>query len=172
MEPFDSGTAFIAVAPALAPGCLVVDVDAQKGLAERLLHKLEHLGVAFPTILLGTLPNSVPAAMTVLACVQKPPPTGALSECLTKARRLLRTAQGAEVDHAAEARLKLLTKQERDVLTGIAAGMTNKAIATSLRTGIREVELCRIRLMRTLDVNSVSGLVRLALAGGIKVFRE
>jgi FixJ family two-component response regulator len=172
MEPFDSGPAFIAVAPALALGCLVVDVDAQKDSSHSLLRELEHLGVAFPTILVGESPHSAPVTATVLGCVQKPARADALIECLTKARQLLRPVKAVDVDLSAAARLKVLTKQERDVLTGIVAGMTNKAIAAGLRTDMREVELSRIALMRTLAVNSLSGLVRLALAGGIKVFRQ
>ena len=54
----------------------------------------------------------------------------------------------------AGAHLSALSKEERDVLSGLVNGMTNKAIAASLRMDLRRVELCRIRLIRALNVQS------------------
>jgi DNA-binding NarL/FixJ family response regulator len=63
--------------------------------------------------------------------------------------------------------LRVLTARERDVLGGVARGLTNKAIAAELGIGRRTVEAHRENLMRKLDIRTVAGLTRLALAQGL-----
>lgn len=59
--------------------------------------------------------------------------------------------------------LDLLTPRERDVLGGVARGLTNKAIAAELGISRRTVEAHRESLMRKLEIHSVAGLTRFAL---------
>lgn len=61
------------------------------------------------------------------------------------------------------AQLDLLTPRERDVLGGVARGLTNKAIAAELGISRRTVEAHRESLMRKLEIHSVAGLTRFAL---------
>ncbi|MCU0634859.1 MAG: response regulator transcription factor [Gemmatimonadaceae bacterium] len=63
--------------------------------------------------------------------------------------------------------LAVLTARERDVLSGVARGLTNKAIAAELGIGRRTVEAHRENLMRKLDIRTVAGLTRLAIAQGL-----
>jgi DNA-binding NarL/FixJ family response regulator len=63
--------------------------------------------------------------------------------------------------------LELLTPRERDVLGGVARGLTNKAIAAELGISRRTVEAHRESLMRKVDIHSVAGLTRFALEAGI-----
>jgi two-component system, NarL family, nitrate/nitrite response regulator NarL len=60
----------------------------------------------------------------------------------------------------------LLTNREREVLIQIARGLSNKEIASRLNVGVRTVETHRERIMRKLDVHTVAGLTRFALAKG------
>ena len=53
---------------------------------------------------------------------------------------------------------KPLTKREREVLTQIAEGLSNKEIAIQLGVGVRTVETHRERIMRKLAIHSVAGL--------------
>lgn len=59
-----------------------------------------------------------------------------------------------------------LTSREREVLIRIADGMSNKEIADVLGLGVRTVETHRERAMRKLDIHSVAGLTKYALAQG------
>lgn len=69
---------------------------------------------------------------------------------------------------AAPARgLAQLTARERQVLTGIAQGHTNREIAALLGISPRTVESHRENLMKKLGVRTVAGLTRLALEAGI-----
>jgi DNA-binding NarL/FixJ family response regulator len=57
-----------------------------------------------------------------------------------------------------------LTAREREVLTHIAEGLCNKEIACLLNIGTRTVETHRERLMRKLNIHSIAGLTRFAVA--------
>lgn len=61
----------------------------------------------------------------------------------------------------------VLTPREREVLSGIAAGETNKQIAARLGISHRTVETHRESLMAKLDVRTVAGLTKLALEEGL-----
>jgi DNA-binding NarL/FixJ family response regulator len=76
---------------------------------------------------------------------------------------------GPRVDAAgASAALEVLTAREREVLDGIARGLTNKEIAGELGISHRTVETHRESLMRKLGIRTVAGLTRFVLdAGGV-----
>src|SRR5215475_7609399 len=65
-----------------------------------------------------------------------------------------------------------LSPRERDVLIGIAKGLSNKEIASQLDIGTRTVETHRDNLMRKLDIHSVGGLTKYARANGLVMLRE
>ena len=60
-----------------------------------------------------------------------------------------------------------LTAREREVLAQIAEGLCNKEIACHLNIGTRTVETHRERLMRKLDIHSIAGLTKFAVAKGL-----
>jgi DNA-binding NarL/FixJ family response regulator len=60
-----------------------------------------------------------------------------------------------------------LTSREREVLALIAEGRSNKEIATDLGIGVRTIETHRERIMRRLEIHSVAGLTKFAIAHGI-----
>jgi DNA-binding NarL/FixJ family response regulator len=63
--------------------------------------------------------------------------------------------------------LASLTGRERQVLTGVAGGRTNKEIAQELGISHRTVESHRESLMRKLGVYTVAGLTKIALEEGL-----
>ncbi len=60
-----------------------------------------------------------------------------------------------------------LTNREREVLVHIAEGRSNKEIACQLGVGVRTVETHRERIMRKLDIHTVAGLTKFAVAKGL-----
>ena len=60
-----------------------------------------------------------------------------------------------------------LTSREREVLVQIAEGKSNKEIADALRIGVRTIETHRERIMRRLNIHSVAGLTKYAIANGL-----
>ena len=60
-----------------------------------------------------------------------------------------------------------LSEREREVLVQIAEGKSNKEIAVKLGIGVRTIETHRERTMRKLDIHSVAGLTKFAIAHGM-----
>jgi two-component system nitrate/nitrite response regulator NarL len=59
-----------------------------------------------------------------------------------------------------------LFEREKEVLVHLAAGYSNKDIAELLHISVRTVESHRARLMRKLNIHTIAGLTRYALAQG------
>lgn len=84
------------------------------------------------------------------------------------ARHLIAAVRGdVEPGGDPELRLARLTPREREVLIGVAAGETSRAIAARLGLSPRTVESYREDLARKLDIRSVAGLVRFAMDAGL-----
>jgi two-component system, NarL family, nitrate/nitrite response regulator NarL len=60
-----------------------------------------------------------------------------------------------------------LSNREREVLVAIAEGLSNKEIASRLGVGVRTVETHRERIMRKLNIHSIAGLTKFAIAKGL-----
>jgi DNA-binding NarL/FixJ family response regulator len=60
-----------------------------------------------------------------------------------------------------------LSDREREVLVLIASGNSNKEIASALGIGVRTIETHRERIMRKLEIRSVAGLTKFAIANGL-----
>jgi len=69
---------------------------------------------------------------------------------------------------AAAGKLALLSPREREVLEGLLAGLPNKSIAHDLVISPRTVEIHRARVMDKMGARSLSELIRLALAAGVR----
>ena len=63
--------------------------------------------------------------------------------------------------------LEKLTPREREVLVGIARGLTSKEIGAQFNISSRTVETHRAALMRKLDVRSIALLTQLAIREGL-----
>ncbi|TAL03544.1 MAG: response regulator transcription factor [Verrucomicrobia bacterium] len=60
-----------------------------------------------------------------------------------------------------------LSDREREVLVLISSGRSNKEIASVLGIGVRTIETHRERIMRKLEIRSVAGLTKFAIANGL-----
>jgi two-component system response regulator FixJ len=65
-----------------------------------------------------------------------------------------------------QARLGRLSDRERQVLSGVVAGLPNKSIAYDLNISPRTVEVHRASVMAKMQATSLPQLVRMALAAG------
>ncbi len=83
------------------------------------------------------------------------------------ARHLTAAVRGDAPAADAGTRLARLTPREREVLAGIAAGETSRAIAVRLGLSPRTVEGHRESLARKLDIKTVAGLTRFAVEAGM-----
>jgi DNA-binding NarL/FixJ family response regulator len=70
-------------------------------------------------------------------------------------------------DKAPASEPPLLSDREREVLVLIAEGLSNKEVADRLGIGVRTAETHRERLMRKLNIRTVAGLTKFAVARGL-----
>jgi DNA-binding NarL/FixJ family response regulator len=83
------------------------------------------------------------------------------------ARRLAAAVRGEVATESPRDRLQRLTPREREVLSLVAAGHTNREIAAHLRISPRTVESHRESLMKKLSLRTVADLTRFALHAGL-----
>ena len=170
---FAAARQFLDVASALVPGCLILDMhmpeinglDVLRGLAERELH--------FPTIMItgaGEVSIAVRAMKAgAIDFVEKPFRGEAILEAVREAQdHRLPSATDDKNAGLAKSRLANLTARERQVLDGLVAGLPNKTIGYDLGLSPRTVEIHRASIMKKMAVNSLSALVRSALAAGVQ----
>lgn len=88
------------------------------------------------------------------------------------ARALLAALKSERETTDKRKRIDALTARERDVLTAIANGLTNRDIAARLGLSVRTVETHREALMRKLAIRGVAALTKFALDAGLVSTRE
>ena len=163
---------FLATAPSLPEGCLVLDVRMPEMDGLELLDALAEHRPKFPTIVVtghGDIAIAVRAMKAgAVDFIEKPFTKEALLACIDAAFARSEAAQTKDdLSIAAASRLANLSKRERQVLEGLVAGHANKVIAGHLTVSPRTVEVYRARLMDKMQAKSLAELVRLALVGGI-----
>lgn len=167
-RPFQSGPDFLDELPHLEPGLTLIDVG-NAGMGDfHLIEAVVRSRHIFPVIAVTAEPD-VEGAIGCLKrgaidVLSRPYDPAALQEAVTGAQRVLEARRSlfeqAERDDAA---LRRLSPRERKVLSAMALGMTNKAIAELLCISVRTVESYRITLIEKLDVRSAAGAIALAV---------
>jgi two-component system, LuxR family, response regulator FixJ len=173
VRSFASPLEFLEAAPSLPTGCLIVDIRMPEMDGLELQQHLIDRSLDFPLIVItghGDVPLAVRAMKAgAVDFIEKPFTSEAILNSLDVA--LSRLAGRSEQDPtatAAAAKLTLLSPREREVLEGLLAGLPNKTIAYDLTISPRTVEIHRARVMDKMGARSLSELVRLALAAGVR----
>jgi two-component system response regulator FixJ len=175
VRAFASGPELLAALDPACSGCLLLDIrmpamdglEVQKALSER--------GSALAVVMMtahGDVPMAVRAMKAGAADFLEKPlePELLLSAVRLALRRAPGRAPSAVREDVAlvEQRLAQLTQREREVLDRLVAGRSNKVIAYELDISPRTVEMHRARVMQKMEAQSLSQLVRMALALGIE----
>jgi two-component system, LuxR family, response regulator FixJ len=171
VSSFVSAPDFLAVAPSLPVGCLIVDIRMPEMDGLELQQHLTERSLDFPLIVIsghGDVPLAVRAMKAgAIDFIEKPFTSEAILSSLTAAlSRLTTPSEEDPAKVAAAAKLALLSSRELQVLQGLLAGLPNKSIAYDLEISPRTVEIHRARLMDKMGARSLSELIRLALAAG------
>jgi FixJ family two-component response regulator len=169
---FASASAFLDVAPVLAPGCLLVDLRKAREEGLSIPRELKARSITLPTIALDAPGADVGAAVAAMKAGAvdylivgdgasiRAPLAKAIAECVGAVRPMNR-------DENAGARLARLTPREREVLVGLVEGGTNKTIGQKLGISPRTVELHRAQVMNRLNATSLTELLQIALSAGM-----
>jgi two-component system, LuxR family, response regulator FixJ len=171
VKTFGSAEEFLAAYTAGTPGCALFDLrmPGMDGLA--LLEQLRGKGATLPVVMV-TGHGDVPLAVRAMKAgasdfVEKPYTSEIILDVVVRALNSSKTGF-ADIDTAAvSSRAAALTPRERDVLEQLVIGHPNKIIAFELKISPRTVEIHRANLMKKMHADSLSHLVRMALAAGI-----
>jgi len=168
-EGFASAEEFLAAVREDRPGCLVLDLrlPGMNGLA--LQDQLSERDIALPIIFIsacGTVATAVQAVKSgAIDFLTKPLNETAVVQRVQRAvMDDTRRRQEREVARSAAARLQHLTNREREVLSLVVQGRTNKDIASRLAISTKTVEAHRAKVMRKTGAANLVELVRLVEA--------
>jgi PAS domain S-box-containing protein len=176
VKAFPSARAFLDVAPLLVAGCVVLDTRSPSSGSRGLTvpKELKAKGIGLPVIVIGTSSGDVRTAVQAMKAgavdwVEAPYEPDALFSAIASAIADIRDV--GERDRSADvtsARIAQLSTREREVLEGLLGGSTNKIIAKRMGISPRTVEVHRARLMERLGAKTLSELVVMATAAGLK----
>ena len=87
---------------------------------------------------------------------------------LTRAEERGRTQTNARLREAvARSRIEVLSEREREVLGGVATGLSNELIARQLGISSRTVEIHRANMLQKLGANHTSEAIRIAIEASL-----
>jgi RNA polymerase sigma factor (sigma-70 family) len=174
VKSFASAQSFLAVAPVLVPGCVVLDTRSPEAGRLTIPRELKARRAGLPVIVLGEADGNVAVGVQAMKAgavdfLDLPYQPEQVLDALASAQATIR--ERAEQDQATErvkALIAALPPRERDVLDGLLAGGTNKTIARDLGLSPRTVEAHRARIMERLGAQSLPELVQIAVMAGLQ----
>lgn len=169
---FASAEEFLEQADVSAPGCLVLDIRMSGMSGLELLTHLRERGSSLPVIVV-TAHADIPTAVKAMkqgaeTFLEKPCSEAELWNAIEAVLHRDRQQQ-TQQRSAAEIRARFgdLTPDELQVYRLLVDGFQNKQVASRLGIGLRTVELRRSTIMKKMQANSFSELVRMAILGNL-----
>jgi len=174
VNSFSSATAFLTSLPPSPSGCIITDVRMPEVSGIDLLKRLVELEIKIPVIVItgdGDVPLAVEAMkLGAVDFFEKPFDGDAVVAAVRKALNGWQRDVDREAARVAvQRRIAGLSPRERDVLAGLMAGYTHKAIAHDLGISPRTVDIYRANLMTKMNAANLSELVRLVLLAGTPI---
>ena len=170
-RPYLSGEDFLADAPGLSPGCVLLDLRMPGigGLevVEQMASRRSHLPVIVMTGH-GDISIAVQAMkLGAIDFLEKPFEEPLLIEALRRGFDLIVRQCKAEEDRREAVRLiESLSPRERDVLALLAEGKSNKEVAIALDLSVRTVEMHRAAMFDRLGVRTLPEAMKVAFRAG------
>jgi FixJ family two-component response regulator len=175
VREFADGASFLAAARAHTPACIILDVLMPGRSGLDILKTLNAERYPAPIFIIsgrGDIAMAVEAIRNgAFDFIEKPFNGERVLTCVREAidawaRR--RQASGSEILAAQFPSSDVLTVREREVLSSIVAGASNKEVAQHLGISPRTIEVHRARIMDKLGAKNAADLVRIALKRGGK----
>lgn len=168
---FESAEAFLAGLAGLEFGCVVSDVRMPGIDGIEMLRRLQGLNCRFPVIIMtghGDVPLAVEAMkLGAVDFLEKPFDDDLLISMVDSGlKRAEPEARNEAATREIVERVATLSPRERQVMDGLVAGLSNKAIAREYDISPRTIEVYRANVMTKMQAGSLSELVRLAMRAG------
>lgn len=164
---FGSGTDLLAELDQLPLAPVLLDLEMAELDGFEILARLKERVPAAPVIIItghGDIPRAVKAMkMGAADFVQKPFDENALLNSVeASVESLARSTEQARQARDAERRVAALSTREREVLSCLAAGRSNKVIAHDLGLSPRTVEMHRANMMHRLGARNLLEALKVA----------
>jgi FixJ family two-component response regulator len=168
---FADGLSFLTAVRGRQPACIILDVHMPGRSGMDILRELNARHYPVPIFIIsgqGDIPMAVDAIKNgALDFIEKPFDADTVvqrvRDAIQAAQR--REAEGGEQDLLAQfPGSDLLTPREREVLSLIAAGSSNKEAGRHLGISPRTIEVHRARIMEKLGAKNAADLVRIVLS--------
>lgn len=174
VEPFTSVEAFLRSHNIAVPGCAILDVEMGRWNGLDVAKQLSNGDLKRQIIFIsgyGDLHTGVQAIKSgAVDCLTKPVSDVdlfyAIREALTRDCDM-RSRFGAKI--AVQTRLERLTRREYQVFLLMIEGRRNKQIALELGTVEKTIKVHRARVIKKMDAENITDLVRMANRAGIIV---
>lgn len=149
------------------PSGVIVIHDEGTAVAT-LMDRMARAGEWLPVIAFSEDPNAAQIVQAILEgaieYVEWPKCGDKFSEALDQALgRAERIREARQRRFAAHSRIERLTRREREVLNGVASGLSNRQIGEELEISPRTVEVHRARMLKKLGASHTSDAVRVAI---------
>ena len=169
---FASGTAFLDSLASASGVCVVLDIKMPGMDGLEVQRRLNDSGALLPVIFVtghGDVAMAVQAMHAgAIDFIEKPIGRDRLLGSVARAIDFSRNVRRDEEEKSEiVARMDCLTARERDVLEQLVAGQPNKVAARHLGISHRTVEIYRRNVMTKMGAQSLSHLVRMAIAAGV-----
>lgn len=175
---FASEQAFLEVAAALAPGCVVVRTEDRTPARFDMVGALKARRISLPVIIETSLDGDVALAISGMKAgavdlLEAPCRPEALQAAVASALAGLgEVNDDDDAAQLAQMQVALMSSREREVLEGLLSGGTNKTIARHLGISPRTVESHRARVMERLGAHTLPEAVLAAASAGVKPTRR
>jgi len=168
VEPFEDAGELIARSP--REGVLLVHDDGQT-----IVPLLEHMGRKgdwLPIIAFAELPEPRQIVESVLQGAVDylvwPFDNAVITHSVNLAQDRAAAQAGTKLREAiARSRIERLTRREREVLAGVADGMSNRLIGEKLDISPRTVEIHRANMLNKMGANHTSEAIRIAIEASL-----
>jgi two-component system response regulator FixJ len=165
-DSYASSLAFLAVAPQLSRGCILLEVKMPDLDGIEVQARLRRMGKTIAVIMMtghGDVRTAVSAMKSgAVDFIEKPFKDDEVLRSIEAAIADDRIEVGRRMEDAAR-QVAQLSRREREVLEGLIAGKLNKIIAHDLGLSVRTVEVHRLHMMERLGVRQLADAVRLAV---------
>jgi two-component system response regulator FixJ len=169
--PYGDPSEFISQVSDLDDGCVVLDLAMPEMSGMEVMEELHKRNIKMPVICItghGDIPTAVKALKVgAYEFLEKPFDSTRLiqiiKECISD--RMDKHYIESFESNAKEA-VSSLTPREYEVLKGMVDGLRNKQIAYYMEISIRTVELHRVHVMEKLAAQSLSDVLKIAIAAG------
>jgi two-component system, LuxR family, response regulator FixJ len=168
---FAEGESFLAAARATTPSCILLDVHMPGRSGLDVLKEIDAHRYGAPIFVIsaqGDIPMAIEAIRNgAFDFIEKPfDPETVLTRVRTAVESWTRRAangNGVDLRSLKWPGSERLTPRERDVLTQIAGGASNKEAGRQLGISPRTIEVHRARIMEKLGARNAADLVRIVL---------